>query len=123
MKVILKILANLVLGLGITAFLAWVIWDHHCFEGCSRGVDEADRLSAQGNLRSALLAIDSADARCNCSRFTQGDAPPEYSAAQTCLRMLREREGRAAVIEFSKSARGQIMRQLVWAALQPEGRP
>lgn len=123
MKGILKILVHLGVGLGITVLLAWIFWDHHCFNCCSRGVETADRLAAQGNLRGALLAIDSADDQCQCSRFTQGDAPPEYSAAQTYLRMLGEREGRAAVIELSKSARGPIMRQLVGAALRAETTP
>jgi hypothetical protein len=84
-------------------------------------VDESDRLAAQGDLRGALMAIDSADDRCHCSRFTQGDEPPEYSSARTWMRMLAEREGSSAVIELSRSARGPILRQLVEVALKDEG--
>lgn len=58
-------------------------------EGDCAAVDrEAQRLYQRGDLLLALVLIDKVDARCRCERFTSGDAPPEYSWAQACLRQL-----------------------------------
>ena len=104
-----------ILGLVIALFLAWAFWSRRCADHCGAAIEQADRLAADGNLRGALLSIDAADAACRCSRFTEGDEPPEYAAAETYLNMLRAREGLVAIAELSRSIKGPIMRELVGA--------
>jgi hypothetical protein len=108
-------LSGAILGLVIALFLAWALWSQHCADRCGAAIEQADRLAADGNLRGALLSIDAADAACRCSRFTEGDEPPEYAAAETYLDMLRTREGQVAIAELSRSVKGPIMRELVGA--------
>jgi hypothetical protein len=81
-----------------TAVLAW--WNRQrCARACDDANYEAETLFQKGDFLSALTLIDQVDTRCNCSRFTSGDMPPEYSLAQACLRQLLNK-GQDAEIHF-----------------------
>jgi hypothetical protein len=97
-----------------TAFVAARRWFARCERACAAADRDAHDLFQRGELRSALAVIDAVDAKCRCSRFTAGDAPPQYALAQACLRELLE-EGRGAEAEdILAQARGPILRGLGW---------
>ena len=66
----------------------------------------------QGDFRSALAELDKTDAECNCARFTKGDAPPEYAAMAVYLDRLLDRDGKAAIVEVTRRARGRMLTEM-----------
>lgn len=76
--------------------------ERHCAQICAAAVARAS-VTDPGT---ALATIDEADARCDCMRFTEGDEPPEHSAARAALAALPARDADAVLAR----ARGPILR-------------
>jgi hypothetical protein len=82
-----------------------------CPRTCAEALARGETLAGDGQWLGALRLLDDADASCDCMRFTEGDEPPEHSAARAWLRRLEDREGRAALDTIT--ARGPILRSLL----------
>jgi hypothetical protein len=69
----------------------------------------------RGDPLAALRLIDEVDAWHHCSRFTEGDEPPESALARTAVARLRA-DGHAAEVEaLFAHARGPILQELARA--------
>ena len=102
----------IMLGGALTAAAAAWWWFVRCARACVAAEHAAQDLFQRGELLSALALIGAVDARCRCSRFTSGDAPPQYALAQACLRQLLN-EGRSTDVEHLLAhARGPILTDL-----------
>lgn len=73
---------------GLATGLAALLWMTHCERQCGAALNESEALYDAGDPMAALRALDEVDARCDCSRFTEGDAPPELSLAIACAQRL-----------------------------------
>lgn len=105
----LALLAGLLVAAGAAA---WWWWFVRCERDCIAAERHAQELFQRGELLPALALIDQVDARCNCARFTSGDAPPHYSLAVVCVRQLRG-EGRSLEVQdLLEHARGPILKEL-----------
>lgn len=105
------ILRGLVLiGILAGAAVCWWWWSYaRCEHACDAVDAEAMALFERRELIAALERIDEVDARCDCGRFVDGDAPPQYSLAVACLQQLR-REGRGAEADgVLAAARGPFL--------------
>ena len=98
-------------------------WCVRCDGDCAVADGDAEGLFRRGEPLAALSLLDVVDARCRCSRFTSGDAPPQYALAQACLRRLLD-EGREAEVEgLLARARGPILRELAAEVRRANERP
>jgi len=105
----LIVLAGLLAAAGGAALWWWFVL---CERDCAAADRHAQDLFQRGELLAALALLDKVDARCDCSRFTSGDAPPQYALAQACLRQLRS-EGRSVEVQdLLARARGPILKEL-----------
>jgi hypothetical protein len=99
-----------VLAVAGTAASWW--WFVCCERNCAATDRHAQDLFQRGDPLAALALLDKFDARCNCARFTSGDAPPQYALAQACLRQLFS-EGRSVEVQaLLAHARGPILKEL-----------
>jgi hypothetical protein len=98
------------IGVLVGAAACWWGWSYaRCERACDAADAEATALFERGALVAALERIDAVDARCDCGRFVDGDAPPQYSLAVACLQQLR-RDGRGAEADgILAAARGPIL--------------
>ena len=90
-------------------------WIGRCERDCAAAEVAAQSLFDRGDALGTLGVIDSADARCRCSRFTAGDAPALYSLAQACLRKLADSGRTADASRLLAGARGPILQELAKA--------
>jgi hypothetical protein len=95
----------------VAGALLWLARDQRCEAACAAAADV-------GEPEAALAAIDEADARCDCMRFTEGDEPPEHAAVRAALEALRARGGDVAGV--LARGRGPILR--AFAAADAAGR-
>lgn len=98
-------------GLPVSAFAIAVWWWFvRCEAVCAQADRDVEDLFGRGNWQSALDMIDGVDARCHCSRFTSGDAPPQYAIAEATLRGLVAKGRREEAERALARARGPILR-------------
>ncbi len=112
MSVRLTTFLGFLIVLAIIGGAVWVIYEGRCANRCNSAIGEGSSLSAQGQTRRALLQLDEIDDDCDCSRFTQGDEPPELSAAREWFERYRQASGEAAAAELARNAAGPIIRGL-----------
>lgn len=107
------VVVAIVLAGGAGASWWWyVAADDECREADRNAADLFDR----HELVQSLKLVDEVDGRCDCARFTSGDAPPQYAIAWACLRQL-DREGRGSEArEVLASARSPMLKSLAKAA-------
>jgi hypothetical protein len=104
-------LVAIVLAVVLVVLSAWW-WFVRCERNCGEVLRHAQDMFERGELSLALARIDAVDAKCHCSRFTSGDAPPQYSLAQACLERLLS-EGRLDEVErLLAQAQGPILKEL-----------
>lgn len=108
---------TVVIVLSVVIILTAIIiacWRNHsrCYKRCLASLNRAEQLAAQGDFRSALAELDKTDAECNCAKFTKGDAPPEYAAMAVYLDRLLDRNGKAAIVEVKRHARGKMLTEM-----------
>jgi hypothetical protein len=91
----------------------YFLWQQHCEIRCQHALIQADTYAQQKQFRQAVLVINQADRYCHCSRYTNGDAPPEYSAVLYYLRQLVISEGKISLADLRKMAQGPILCELL----------
>lgn len=105
----------MVAGLAVTLVAlggaVWLTRDDRCSRQCT-AVTLAERHAERGGYFDAITVLDGVDASCGCARFTEGDAPPEYSAMRAYLKRYREQAGEGAVKKIADDANGPILREL-----------
>ncbi|MDH5181445.1 MAG: hypothetical protein OEZ39_15765 [Gammaproteobacteria bacterium] len=104
---------TLALTIAAVSVLAYIFMDSRCQKKCNLAVAAADNHAAEYNYRKALEVLDEADNDCRCSRFTQGDEPPEYASARLYLAKFYQNSSPAERIEFEKHIRGSILNELI----------
>jgi hypothetical protein len=108
-------IAPMILLAGVVAAAGAAVWWRRivrCEHDCS-GVDhDSQEMFRRGELLFALALIDGVDARCHCSRFTSGDASPQYALAKTCIEALVKEGQHARVKQLLAQARGSILKEL-----------
>lgn len=84
---------------------------------------EAEEQFARGEPIGALRALDAVDARMDCGRFTEGDAPPEVSLAIACVRRLKATGREVELNAVFSAAEGSILTELRGnlSGIPPEG--
>ena len=93
----------------LVALLLW--WMRlRCESSCMAAGREAGAPFERGDFRGALSRLDDSDARCRCSRFTQGDEPPEASLARACLKKMVDGGRESETRQILANARGPILR-------------
>jgi hypothetical protein len=102
--------ALLVTGVLLAVAGAWW-WFVRCERVCAALDRDAQELFERGELLTALERIDRVDARCRCSRFTAGDAPPQYTLAQASLSRLLSAGRHNEVQQLLAQARGPILKE------------
>lgn len=105
--------------------LAAVLWHWHrdrCESDCAAAAHESAGLLARGEAQAALKLLDAVDARCTCERFTSGDAPPEYSLAQACIRKLQSAGRTQELDEILARATGPILKSIAASLRAPPRR-
>ena len=100
------------LALPLLLGLAWLVRMSRCERRCGAALAEAEGLFAAGQALGALRTLDAADARCDCARFTSGDAPPEFSLAIACGRRLQAGGQQAELNALLSTAKGPILGML-----------
>lgn len=107
-----RVLAALVVLAGVAGAARWW-WLARCERACANADRDAHTLFNRGEVVAALELIDAVDARCDCSRYTSGDAPPQYALADACLRQLLRDQRSADFRRIASNARGPILRALL----------
>ena len=95
--------------LAVIGGAVWVIYEGRCASRCNQALSEGGSLAGHGEVRKALRELDEVDGDCNCARFTQGDEPPELSAAREWFERYRQASGEAAAAELARNAAGPIV--------------
>ena len=108
-----------VFGLGMVLTGGWIAWLDRCDQTCVVAEEEAAEVFQLGHYGAALERIDVADARCGCERFTEGDAPRQYTLAQAALREMFAAEQGLEASRILAGAQGPILRELRAGIIEP----
>ncbi len=91
---------------------AWLATMELRSQRCDAALEAGRELMANGESDAALMRMDRTDRWCRCEAFTQGDAPPMYSAMVQCIRDMRFEEGDEGLGSLLPRARGPMLQQI-----------
>ncbi len=102
----------LLTGIFVIAGIAAWLWYARCERICLVTDRKGEDLIKRGEYLSLLALINDVDGRCNCTRFTSGDAPAQYALAEACIRLLLNDGQSAQVNQIMANARSPILKEL-----------